>query len=939
MRLQELLLLPAILIPTVQAIFADDAYHVDYHWALVGQPQQHATFFQQPFAGSKASLIYTLSAHNVLAAINPKDGSVVWRQLLTPSTNSSQTFLAAGEGQDTLISAVDGQVAAWSSSDGRMVWEKQLGTSRIKDAEIIDFEDGKQASTSKDAIVLMEGETPTVMRLNGATGKTKWQFADTSGDVPFQLSSSATSVYYIAHHGTFLGGYKIKVSSLSPVNGDKLDSYTLSSDSEVSSPESILFAGANTASPLLVWADKAHKVLKINIIGTKGVASFNIENKGSGEIERVTVHAPSRITSLPHFLVQYQTSLSQWAEVYHVDVNKGTISKAYDIPNMSGNGAFSTSTVDANVYFTRVTTEEMIIYSSASHGIVGRWNRKVLGASTEGDAYPLYGVTEAVVRSNTAQAVRSAILFSNGDWSLLRNGESLWTRPEALASTLSAVFTSYPEAETLAQQLDIEGHQNVVSAFIHRLMRHIDDLRHLPTWFQSLPTNLMASFGGATISPDSIKKDSFGFGKIVILATARNRLIALDTAAQGKVLWNVDVSSIAPGSKLTAPQLTSLPNGRVQITDPRLSTPIIVNALTGESNNLQSDIVTTVPTGQFSTVVEYTLKDGELQGHIFGRPDEVVWQFKPLDGERIHGIAARPLDDPVASIGKVLGDRRVLYKYLNANLVLVTGVSEITSTASVYLLDSVSGNVLYSASHRDVDTTRFIASTVSENWLAYSFTSASSSVGSRGHQLVIAELFESSLPNDRGPLAASGNFSSTDPSSTVGDISKPYAKSQTYHIPEEISHMSVTHTKQGISSRQILAVLPQSHAVVGIPRQIVDPRRPIGRDPTASEASEGLMKYAPNLEFDPKWYLNHKREVFGIKNVITTPSSLESTSLVFAYGLDVFGTRVAPSFTFDILGKDFNKPQMLLTVAALGVGVLVVAPLVKRKQINARWTT
>ena len=66
----------------------------------------------------------------------------------------------------------------------------------------------------------------------------------------------------------------------------------------------------------------------------------------------------------------------------------------------------------------------------------------------------------------------------------------------------------------------------------------------------------------------------------------------------------------------------------------------------------------------------------------------------------------------------------------------------------------------------------------------------------------------------------------------------------------------------------------------------------------------------------------------GVKDVITSKSGIESTSLVLAYGHDIFGTRVAPSFAFDILGKGFNKIQMLLTVAALFVGVLFVAPLV-----------
>jgi hypothetical protein len=140
--------------------------------------------------------------------------------------------------------------------------------------------------------------------------------------------------------------------------------------------------------------------------------------------------------------------------------------------------------------------------------------------------------------------------------------------------------------------------------------------------------------------------------------------------------------------------------------------------------------------------------------------------------------------------------------------------------------------------------------------------------------------------------------------------------------------LAVTQTRQGITSRQLLAVLDDSNSIVGIPRGFIDPRRPVGRDATKNEQMEGLMRYAPVIEFDPKWVLNHAREVVGIKDVITSPALLESTSLVFAYGLDVFGTRLSPSFNFDMLGKDFNKFQMLATVAALAVVTFVVTPLV-----------
>jgi hypothetical protein len=49
---------------------------------------------------------------------------------------------------------------------------------------------------------------------------------------------------------------------------------------------------------------------------------------------------------------------------------------------------------------------------------------------------------------------------------------------------------------------------------------------------------------------------------------------------------------------------------------------------------------------------------------------------------------------------------------------------------------------------------------------------------------------------------------------------------------------------------------------------------------------------------------------------------------VIAFGIDVFGTRVAPSFLFDILGKGFNKVTLIGTVLAITAGVVVLGPMV-----------
>lgn len=668
-------------------------------------------------------------------------------------------------------------------------------------------------------------------------------------------------------------------------------------------------------------------MLKVNIIGTKSVSTF--DTPPSEVIESITLHAPNHVNSLPHFLVEYKTAVGHSAEMYHVDLKKNAVTKAYHLPELRRKGTFTTSTSEANVYFTRITEDEITVFSSTSPDVLGRWVLR--GSPMLAGAYPVHGQSEVVVKGGVASAVRSSVLYSNGQWALHRNDELAWTRPEFLSRSVSAAWVDLPEEEALAQALAEESHQNVLSAYVHRVQRHIQDLKYFPAWIQAIPGRLLGSILGQSkeTNVENVQQDTFGFHKLVVLVTETGRLAALDVGSRGQVIWNLDLHKYTSGVTLQTPSVKAH-DGYVEVRDPAFQGSLFINSITGGVLNSDKDKVEAPLLVEGQELIAFTLVNGILQGFLENRPTpKPVWSFRPALSERIVSYTARPVQDPVASIGRVLGDRRVLYKYLNPNLVLVTAVADSARTATVYLLDSASGQLLHTATHSDIDTSRPIPATISENWIAYSLTiDAASGASSRGYQLVVSDLYESPLPDDRGPLGATSNSSTVQPTSSVGDAIKPYVLSQSYQIPAEVSHMSVTQTRQGITSRELLLTIPSFNAIVGIPRTIIDPRRPIGRDPDANEQLEGLTKYNPLISFDPKWHLTHKYEVLGIRDVITSPSGIESTSLVFAYGLDVFGTRVAPSFSFDILGKGFNKVSMLLTVVGLFVGVLFVAPLV-----------
>ncbi|KAK0918052.1 hypothetical protein LTR91_020703 [Friedmanniomyces endolithicus] len=910
------------------AVFSDEAWNIDYHFALLGAPKEETSFFHRPNPSSKASLIYTLSEEHALGAVNPRDGSLVWRQILASGGDSHNTsFLRAGEGQDVVISGIGSEVAAWSAADGRLVWNVNAD-GPLEDVEILELSDGKETVGAKDAVALSGGEHPMVQRIDGASGAVKWQYSIDGSDAPYQLSASSTEVYAILLHKTILDYVKLRVVALDPVTGQKTDEYMLSSENELATADNVISVGANSASPIIAWTDAAHTTLKVNVVGTKSISSFSIERHDGNAIERVKLHAPYHINSLSHFLVHYETATSHWAEVYHIDLKNSKVEKAYSLPRVAGRGAFSTSTADANVYFTRVTRDELSTVSSASHGILGRWSLSSFGvASGVGEQVePVHAVSEVSVKGDTVSAIRTTVLLSTGDWVLLRDGKGIWNRPEMLASTVAVTFAMPADVVALAQQLEVEAHGNPVAAYIHRVQRHVVDLQKLPSFLVSMPKKIVQGFLG-TSADHAAGSDIFGFRQIIACATRSGRLVALDAGHPDRTLWNRDVADLKPGQSWR-PSLSSTKDGVIQVSS-AAGTGINYNATDGQQLAGDLPIIPDEPDLSTSRAVRYTMRGNSLEATYDWSPS---WTFTPIHGERILNLVPRPVNDPVASIGKVLRDRRVLYKYLDSNIALLATAHDASSKANFYVLNTISGAIIYSNAHPNIDLTAPVPTIMSENWFAYSFTSEASDATTKGHQLVIGEVFESLIPDNRGAMGASSNYSTlqtaTDP---------PFTLTQTYQIPEPISQLAVTRTRQGITSRQLLAVLPASNAIVGIPYGIVDPRRPVNRDPTKDEQAEGLMRYAPVLDFDPKWYLNHQREVVGIKNVVTAPALIESTSLVFAYGLDVFGTRLSPSFSFDILGRDFNKFQMLATVAALAVATFVVAPLVMRKQVDQRW--
>ncbi|KAL8767789.1 MAG: hypothetical protein Q9209_005783 [Squamulea sp. 1 TL-2023] len=965
-------LLLLFLLRPIDAIYADEAYQVDFHHVLLGTPRAETTFLDRPSPASKASLLYTLSERSVLGAVNPKDGSVVWRQQLGNATG----LLRPPSGGSTLISAVNGNVQAWDAAEGRLLWN-WAGSEDIKALEVVRSGDAGQGVY---IVTQTSGHRTIIRKLSEESGSILWEHEDGSGDIPFGLIVTLEGVHYVALHSALLQGLKIRVTTLQPSSGVTSSSVTLSADKDISDASSIIPIGSKATIPLLVWSDRSLRHLRINILGSNHIVDAKLVGEKGKDIDKIRVRAASKEEGVVDVLVHCQSGTLHWAEVYQLHLKSQALEDVYQLPSLDGPTAFSATVNGDTTYFIRTTQRDVTLFSSASDQSLGQWllqpkphDRMIKSPGIT------HAVSEVVARGTSQYAVRSAVLLSSGDWKMIYNGEESWFRPESLAGVVAAAWANTDGYEDLVNELAMESHSNAVAAYLHRLKRHAKDARKFPSWARNLPDRVIDSLLGREPRSHNAPKDGFGFHKVVVAATDSGRLFALEAGEKGKIIWSVQASEVEPGQHWAVESIEiDHDNALVRIFGGdslrvNLKRGIMFDNQFGSSAQpLKSNIVL-LDTSGAAVSVQVKL-DGSLglpkSSHL--DPNMVVvtqdekkvirgwtlknaktqlaWEFVPRPNERIVTLATRPSNDPVASIGKALGDRNVLYKFLSPNLLVIGTVTMDTSVASFYVLDSISGWIIHSQTHPNVDANQPITSVLSENWFAYSIFSAfpdnaadsgADSHGfAQGHQLVVSELFESSIPNDRGALGSTSNSSSLHPFAVDGDgpTNSPYVITQTYLIPAAISYMTVSSTLQGITPRSLLCVVPSLNSLIAIPRVFIDPRRPVGRDAVAAEMEEGLFRHNAVLDFDPKWALNHQREVLGINKVITTPSLLESTSLVFAFGsLDIFGTRIAPIGGFDMLGKGFNKIQLIGTVAALAVGTGLLAPMARKKQTDTRW--
>ncbi|KXZ55164.1 hypothetical protein GPECTOR_3g311 [Gonium pectorale] len=292
--------------------------------------------------------------------------------------------------------------------------------------------------------------------------------------------------------------------------------------------------------------------------------------------------------------------------------------------------------------------------------------------------------------------------------------------------------------------------------------------------------------------------------------------------------------------------------------------------------------------------------------------------------------------EPIQSSVKVLSDRTIKYKYLNPNLLFVaTGLlagsdaEDLSAEVTIHLIDLVTGRILHRQSHAGAQGP--VTAVLTENTILYFYRD----VESGRHVACSMELYDATPGREFSVLDYLFNPNSTQPVSSFNP-SPVEVLTQSFFTRVVPLAAAVTRTEQGITSKQVLLVT-NTDQVYAMDRRFVDPRRPKKQKLTQEEMEEGLVPYQDTLPLSPLSFATLDKQVMGIRAVNVEATRLESTCLVFVYGVDLYFTRLAPAKGFDSLEDDFNYALLLAALLGLVGGSLIMGYMAKKNSLKEKW--
>lgn len=995
-----LLLALFTLLPAALGLQSDLAGVADWHTALLGVPHLSPSPPRfVPLDGAHATVMIT--EEDMVAVVNG-NGSVRWRQevrdvLSFKVHNDGKLWVEASHltieqpltpGVVVLSGPLGTTARLYDLENGRLRWEVSVGDASAKlDNSFPQDVRGLGSDIAfhgDDVLVLSEGRRVSKIKGSEGTSPWSWEFPGggstnmfkqvlVNGDEVNVLGVLSSLSEPTLTHVTFNVESIMPISELSHVPaglGDPTNGYLLAPRGDAKSP------GLRGC-----WSEQSR--YRCSELYSDGTTSAQIKDHIAGHGRRY-----ERMIDVGLREHGFMLGLLKSGAVIVVEIGDGGSVVAEFERSRENRGGFP---VHSGAYHDGVFTFTRVYYNFEEKAtkvqIISVVDGKV--SQTE-EAVPLGPVHGTPLACASAPDGSVLITTSTGALHLSRAGEVLFTREESLTDIAGVHFVELGEPET-EEALDIMADET----FLGRVARHIAELRGLPAYIVHFVQRLSSTSDVASQTPplskDRLHRDKFGLQKLVVAVTRGGKVFGLDSA-NGNIVWSRNLgffnehgAELSVYDTFATRALSESGNPQVGVVAVRkrgdekeVTVGFQVDAFTGNvagDKDEQFDVpvgrvlFTGAPRAAFLTKFIHCCTGNTIIGvvdstdtlHLFPKCKKAQREIeaapffytvlgRELEGTSLRGytpgsagegitfsgvqlwsrrfpaqevLSVQPLHpSPIASFGRALGDKSVLYKYYNPHLLVVASVSPLSATGHVYVVDSTTGASVHEVSIPGVVGEHLRAAMV-ENWLVYAWLEAAAGDNPGGWRIASVELYESGDEQSVGR-------------SSMASTPKIEAATQTFILGSDVKALTFTTSKYGVATKDVVYV-NDAGQVAHLARRLLDPRRPLGK-PTKAEQEEMLIPYDPVLHASPQAVISHVYPVKGLRAVAASPALLESTTLLLAYGLDMFGSRaLQPSGSFDILGTGFAKTQLLLTLAALGVGVGVAAPSVNRKMLKAKW--
>ncbi|MBW0513896.1 hypothetical protein O181_053611 [Austropuccinia psidii MF-1] len=873
-----------------------------WHLPLVGTPVPQLSqtspslrFFRHAdphvkLVGRLPSVIVTATKENTLSAINPKNGSILWR-FLSPDSAPIVQYAMDLDHQHVAVISGQGSLAIrlLTLSDGRVLWENHLGDaghvniSGIPHGTDLLFvtDQHSEHSTFPDVIASRGAE---VLRIHGHDGKTRWRWTPSSSEIILRVFAQTLPdrLDVLLSHRDFEGSPRTQVQSIFSTTGQTRDHRPLSSqrchqtdnsplilfaptDDTSSSTKSVVvcvdndgyissaLVPENPSEPLKIFSfadlKAKHPILQDVGLARHGVFVAKLPD-GAANVLRV-----GHDGALKSF---WSFDASDLQPTFAGSIDRDGLPYVSKISFVSNLGLASLEILSLTP--TEYTPEGMVVGQTFGYDLSE--NGRIVGIAVE-----------VLQITNYVPASRVLLVTDLGAMQLWQGEILQWERHEDLAS---------PASVTLHHSKRISGPPPKIqwSELLNTAAQMIQDG--------------FARFLDLKAFRSDVSSETLPHAHVWVVGTSTGRIFAIvkEGDSTGRILWKRNLTPLGP---------------LISQTDIKWEDVMIES---GQNSPNPKVVVSINQDELMSRTFEIDLTNGKV---IKKSLLEHLRSNKASNTDTNKQLLAVHDQDVGGSPARFLGDRGALFKYLNPNLAVY--LNEGFGRQTIEILDQPTGSLIWAFEFQAPVETSSILAALTENWLVI----ASRELSHGFTQIHSIEWFMSSKADTR----------------VDGSVANLTSSVRAYLTPFRIKNASFTKSRLGVTSRALL-VINDMDQIVGFPRQLLDSRRPF-RKPTQVEMEERLMKYDPMLTPDPKMIITGDRPTAKLKHVFSFPTEFESTSAVIGVGLDLFSTSTAPSGRFDMLGDDFNKIQLILTSVGLLAATLLLRPMVQAKKLRQQW--